>query len=266
MALRSGNCKIACCLSGFERCSDPQRRIASRNKQHEFSRTAMNAFSITPLLLSGLMVLSGNAWADDVALSREQRQERLNELSRDTVDNEFETLRQIFVAGDKDKRQEGIQRAFGHRRTEAVDLARKKIRTPEKITVEGGRKVINAQQFNMAADILAAFPDDSLPMILHDYKTGDAETKANILRAVGNTENLDAEDLLIKALNDKTSVAQHGGEADNPPMRICDVAYNAFLQQHQIIESQGAIGVIHSLATRDERIRQLKKTQLNAQN
>lgn len=223
----------------------------------------MNTSNITPLLLSALMILSGYSWATETSFSKEQRQQRIDELSRDTVDNDFAALQEIFVAGDKEDREEGIKKAFGHRRSEAIDLARKKIKAPEKIAVEGGRKVINASPFNMAADIAAAFPDDSLPILLNDYKTGDGATKSNILRAIARAgDDASINDLLTKALDDKTFVSQPSSEIPEPPMRVCDVAYNELLFRYQINSELAPVGLIHTLAKRDERIQRLKTAQL----
>ncbi|MBE0568683.1 MAG: hypothetical protein IH577_03260 [Deltaproteobacteria bacterium] len=150
-----------------------------------------------------------------------------------------------------------IYNSFQHREINGIALSLRKLSLPEK-EFTNGKAIHRSRDLYVAKKILETFPESSIPKLLKTYDSGDDVTKGNVIRVSGKLAGPVVDRLLINALYDKTVCDQEDPEADGPPMRICDVAYNQLVVRFQVKNVLRTIGPVHRIENRDYHIEVLK--------
>ena len=169
----------------------------------------------------------------------------------------FERLKNVEYMADEFYMEKTIFKAFHHRIYEGIDLSMRKLSLPEKEFAEG-KVTHRSRDLYVAKRIFEVFPEDSIPKIVKLFESGDAVTKGNVIRVSGKLAAPAVDRLLMNALYDKTVCDQQDPEADGPPMRICDLAYNQLVLRFQVKDVLRTLGPIHRTDNRDYHIAILK--------
>jgi len=152
-----------------------------------------------------------------------------------------------------------VERAFGHRRTEALAYAERILEEPL-IEVVEGRRVSRGEAFSVARKVFEVFPDEAAQRLSALYQQSDGMTRGNIVRASGG---IDAgpliESLLTAALDDTADAETEPVEQVGPLMRVCDLAYNQLVLRHEIQNVLRTISPGHRIEVRDHHIALLKE-------
>lgn len=169
-----------------------------------------------------------------------------------------ERLRKEAFLVQEDYLNKAIYAAFTGRSPEAVGIAIDLLRLP-RLQIINNKEIDRTQEMFVAKKILQIFPEESMPEISVVYNAGSALTKSNLIEALGNMEGLDARNMLISALDDKTFIGEEKPEDAGEPMRICDAAYNQLVLRYMIPDVLRTIGSMHTLEQRDYYISFLKQ-------
>lgn len=185
-------------------------------------------------------------------------EEKIRQLENLSLSEVFERLKDADFLVDEALLHNAISIAFKDTQTEAVAIALKYIKLPIVETVDG-RVVNRVSDFYVAKKILHLFCDESIQQLLELYESGNAVTKSNVVRAIGRLADDQAvKNMLIKALDDKTSCKDKHPEISGEPLRICDLAYNQLVLHYKLKTLLRAIGTMHSIEVRDYHIDILK--------
>ena len=164
---------------------------------------------------------------------------------------------EVFIEEDNYLKK-AIHVTFVDRSEEAVDTAINLLKEP-RVKIENNKRKDRTKEMFVAKKILQTFPDESLPKISEAYNTGNNTTKSNLIETLGNMEGDEARNMLISALDDKTSIETESLEIVGEPMRICDAAYNQLVLRYMIPDVLRTIGSVHTLEQRDYHISILKE-------
>ena len=152
---------------------------------------------------------------------------------------------------NEDLLNKAIYQSFRQRKGEAISLSLNYLKSP--VTVS------RSDDFYVAKKVLQVFPDEAIGKLKKLYRAGDATTKGNVIRAVGNLAGgPDIQDLLISALEDKTVSGEEDPEVAGDPLRICDEAYNQLVLRYKVKNVLRTIGTGHRVEVRDYHIEILK--------
>jgi hypothetical protein len=188
-----------------------------------------------------------------------EKETKINEVMNLKSQQSFEKLRDIEFLMNDDFLHKTIFKAFDHRRADGINLAINCLKLPD-TSATGARVSGKVSNFYIAKKILEVFPDDSIPRLLNLYKTGNAITRGNIVKASGMIAGGQSiRMLLINALEDKAFSDPEDPELDGPPLRVCDVAYNQLVLRYRIKNVLRTIGTGLSTETRDYHINILKQ-------
>ena len=186
------------------------------------------------------------------------KQEKIEQLKMLSVKDAFERLKDSDFLTDKALLKQGISTAFKNVPTQAVTLSLEKLKGPVK-QVSQDKVIHRAGDIYIAKKILAAFPLQSVDALLQLYESSDTITKANVLLAAGALAgNEDIDNMLIEALDDKSSCEDQNTEIMGQALRICDMAYNQLVLARRIKNVLRTIGTSHSIQVRDYHINVLK--------
>jgi len=170
----------------------------------------------------------------------------------------FERLKDADFLFNEALLHNAISTAFEDTQTEAVAIALKYIKSPTVETVNG-RVVNRTVDFYVAKKILQLFCDESIQPLLELYENGGAIIKGNVIRVSGSLVDEPAvRNMLVKALDDKTSCENKHPEASESPLRICDLAYNQLVLHYKLKNLLRAISIMHNMEVRDYHIDILK--------
>lgn len=186
--------------------------------------------------------------------TREDSIRKVSTLSSSEVLNR---LKDVEYVADEYYLQKTIYKSFQNRKMEGIGQSLQKLSLPEK-EFANGNVVFRTRDMYVAKKIFEIFPEDSVPGLLKLYEGGDAVTKGNVIRVSGTLAGPAVDRLLINALYDTTVCEQEDPEADGPPMRICDLAYNQLVTRFQVKSVLRTIGPSHRLENRDYHISVLK--------
>lgn len=190
----------------------------------------------------------------------EVKEARINALIELPSAEVFERLKGIDYLLDEELANKAVYKAFQFRKEEAIGLALNLLQFPL-LEVQRGKRVSRSEDFRVARKVLEVFPAESVAGILSLFKSGDAVTKGNVLRALGNVAGGDAiRGLLIGALEDKTPCEAEDPEMEGRPLRLCDVAYNRLVFRYKIRNVLRAIGPVYRVEVRDYHIAILKNS------
>jgi len=192
----------------------------------------------------------------DRALDR-KKENAIKDTSRLSSPEVFERLKDVEYIADEYYMKKTIYNSFQHREIDGIALSLQKLSLPEK-EFTNGNAIHRSRDLYVAKKILETFPESSIPKLLKAYDRGDAVTKGNVIRVSGKLAGPVVDRLLINALYDKTVCDQEDPEADGPPMRICDVAYNQLVVRFQVKDVLRTIGPVHRIENRDYHIDVLK--------
>ncbi|HUV41005.1 MAG TPA: Ig-like domain-containing protein, partial [Sedimentisphaerales bacterium] len=196
--------------------------------------------------------------ADLTDTNEPQKQEKIEQLKMLSANDAFERLKDSDFLTDKALLKQGISTAFKNTSTQAVTLSLEKLKGPVK-QVSQDRVIHRAGDIYIAKKILAAFPQQSVDALLQLYESGDTITKGNVLSAAGALAgNEDIDNMLIEALDDKSSAEDQDAETIGQALRICDIAYNQLVLAGRIKNVLRTIGTSHSIQVRDYHINVLK--------
>jgi hypothetical protein len=181
----------------------------------------------------------------------------VNEIAGLPIHEAFEQMRSENISGPEAVHKY-IDKVFGHRKTETLEYLKNYLRTSMQ-TGTGERSGKRVRDFNLARRVLETFPEDASPLLLSLYDESDEFTKANIIRAAGRIAGEEEIDNLLKrALNDKTVCEEELPDAMGDPLRICDLAYNQLVLRHKIRNVLRTISPGHRVEVRDRHIEILK--------
>jgi len=186
-----------------------------------------------------------------------KKEQKINRISSHSAGEAFEELKDIEFLVEEDLLNKAIYKTFHQRKEEGIALSLQNLSLPEKEIING-RKVHRTRDIYLARKIAEVFPDESVPVLLDLYGSGDATTKGNVLRVSGRLAGEAARNLLIRALDDKTICGKEDPEVDGPPMRLCDLAYNQLVLRYQIKNVLRTIGPGDRIENRDYHINTLK--------
>jgi len=186
-----------------------------------------------------------------------KKEQKINRISSHSAGEAFEELKDVEFLVEEDLLNKAIYKTFHQRKEEGIALSLQNLSLPEKEIING-RKVHRTRDIYLARKIAEVFPDESVPVLLDLYGSGDATTKGNVLRVSGRLAGEAARNLLIRALDDKTICGKEDPEVDGPPMRLCDLAYNQLVLRYQIKNVLRTIGPGDRIENRDYHINTLK--------
>lgn len=169
----------------------------------------------------------------------------------------FERLKEVDFLVAEDRLNKAIHKSFSHRKNEGIEISLAGLSLPGRTYVDG-MVVHRTKDLYVGKKILEAFPEESIPRLLELYERGDSTTRGNVVRVSGKLAGSAVDRLLINALSDKTVCDQEDPEADGPPLRICDLAYNQLVLRFQMKNVLRTIGPSHRLENRDYHISVLK--------
>jgi len=226
-------------------------------------QTRKNRFFIIALAAWCLMSLMKGAAASepqkpDVNRAFDVKKEQnIDRISSHSAGEAFEELKAVEFLVEEDLLNKAIYKTFHQRKEEGIALSLQKLSLPEKEFING-RKVHRARDIYLAKKIAEVFPDESAPILLDLYGSGDATMKGNVIRVSGRLAGEIARNLLIRALDEKTYSDTEDPEVDGPPMRICDLAYNQLVLRYRIKNVLRTIGPGDRIENRDYHINNLK--------
>jgi len=220
----------------------------------------MNRFEI---IFLGVLLFTGvaiNAFGEPGEFSTpvSAKEARINEIAGLSIHGAFEQMRSAETMASPDALRELIAGVFGHRKTETLEYVKNYLRSSlqaESGEISGKR----VRDFNLAKRVLEAFPEDASPLLLSLYEHNDEVTKANVIRAAGRIaggEEID--NILMRALGDKTVFEEENPDSMGDPLRICDLAYNQLVLRHRIKNVLRTISPGHRVEVRDGHIEILK--------
>ena len=186
-----------------------------------------------------------------------KKEQNINRISSHSAGEAFEELKDTEYLVEEDLLNKAIYKTFHDRKEEGIALSLQKLSLPVKEIING-RTVHRARDLYLVRKIVEVFPEESSPILVDLYGSGDATTKGNVIRVSGRVAGETARDLLIKALDDKTVSDKEDPEVDGPPMRICDIAYNQLVLRYRIKNVLRTIGPIDRIENRDYHINNLK--------
>ena len=186
-----------------------------------------------------------------------KKEQTIDRISSHSASEAFEELKDVEFLVEEDLLNKAIYKTFSHRKEEGIALSLQKLSLPEKEFING-RKVHRTRDIYLARKIAEVFPDESVPILLDLYRSGDATTKGNVIRVSGRLAGETARNLLIRALDEKTYSDTEDPEVDGPPMRICDLAYNQLVLRYRIRNILRTIGPGDRIENRDYHINNLK--------
>ena len=186
-----------------------------------------------------------------------EKEQKIDRISGYSAGEAFEELKAVEFLVEEDLLNKAIYKTFSHRKEEGIALSLQKLSMPEKEFING-RKVHRARDIYLVRKIAEVFPDESAPILLDLYGSGDATTKGNVIRVSGRLAGETARNLLISALDEKTYSDTEDPEVDGPPMRICDLAYNQLVLRYRIRNVLRTIGPGDRIENRDYHINNLK--------
>jgi HEAT repeat protein len=184
-------------------------------------------------------------------------EDKINKTSSLGSEEAFERLKEVDFIVAEDRLSKAIHKSFSHRKNEGIEISLAKLSLPER-AFSGGTVIHRANDLYIGKKIFEAFQEESIPRLLKLYERGDPTTRGNVVRVSGNLAGTAVTDLLIKALADKTFCEQEDPEADGPPLRICDLAYNQLVLRYRIQNVLRTIGPPHRLENRDYHISVLR--------
>jgi hypothetical protein len=187
-----------------------------------------------------------------------EKETKIQTLKSLRIKEAFESLKEVEFLINRDFKYKAIYTAFNNRKSEAISLAESYLTLPL-IEVVEGRRVNRVPNFNIARKIFEVFPDESTPVLTNLYKRSDAIKRGNIIRACGGVSGgQPIEDLLIKALDDKSFAEEETPEMMGEPLRVCDIAYNQLVLRYGVRNVLRTISSAHRIETRDYHIQMLK--------
>lgn len=184
-------------------------------------------------------------------------EDKINTTSSLGSTEAFERLKEVDFLAAEDRLNKAIYKSFSHRKNEGIEISLAKLSLPERAIVDG-MVIHRTDDLYIGKKIFEAFPEESIPGLLKLYERGDSTTRGNVIRVSGNVAGSAIDRLLIDALYDKTVCEQEDPEADGPPMRICDLAYNQLVLRFQVKNVLRTIGPVHRTEIRDHHISILK--------
>ena len=184
-------------------------------------------------------------------------EDKINKTSSLGSEEAFERLKEVDFIVAEDRLSKAIHKSFSHRKNEGIEISLAKLSLPERAFVDG-MVIHRSKDLYIGKKIFEAFPEESIPGLLKLYERGDSTTRGNVIRVFGNLAGSAIDRLLIDALYDKTVCEQEDPEADGPPMRICDLAYNQLVLRFQVKNVLRTIGPVHRTEIRDYHISVLK--------
>jgi len=188
------------------------------------------------------------------------REDRLKTLPGLATEECFEELKEPNFLVNQDFMHKGIYLAFNSRRQAALTRAMACLRLPEKEVGGGGRVLSRSRDLYVARKVLQVFPDEAADGLPNLYRSGDAITRGNVIRAAGGVAGgLPVRGLLVDALDDTEFCEEEYPEISGEPLRICDVAYNQLVLRYQLKDVLRTIGTIDRLEIRDYHIGVLKE-------
>ncbi|OGW55641.1 MAG: hypothetical protein A2Y81_01050 [Nitrospirae bacterium RBG_13_43_8] len=180
-----------------------------------------------------------------------EKEAKIKETASLSTHKAFERLKGADFMVNEDLLNKAIYQSFRQRKGEAISLSLNYLKSP--VTVS------RSDDFYVAKKVLQVFPDEAIGKLKKLYQAGDATTKGNVIRAVGNLAGgPDIQDLLISALEDKTVSGEEDPEVAGDPLRICDEAYNQLVLRYKVKNVLRTIGTGHRVEVRDYHIGILK--------
>ncbi len=186
-----------------------------------------------------------------------EKEQKIDRISSYSSGEALEELKSVEFLADEDFLNKAIHKTFHQRKEEGIALSLRNLSLPE-TEIINGRKVHRARDIYLARKIAEVFPDESVPLLLQLYGSGDATTKGNVIRVSGRLAGETPRNLLINALDDKTFSDKEDPEVDGPPMRICDLAYNQLVLRYRIKNVLRTIAPGDRIENRDYHIITLK--------
>lgn len=186
------------------------------------------------------------------------KESEIDVLKALSVTNVIDKLKEITFIVEEDYLNKSIYVAFSNRSQEAIDAALDLLKLPREQIVEN-KKIDRTKELFVAKRILQVFPNESMARISAIYQEGSATMKSNLIEALGNMADLQARNMLISALDDKTFFEKADPENIGEPMRICDAAYNQLVLRYMMPDVLRTIGSVHPLEQRDYHISVLKQ-------
>lgn len=185
----------------------------------------------------------------------EKKIQRLASLGKQDA---FNHLKRPDILFNRDLAYKAVYKAFAHRRSEAIELAKKYLKEPL-VEYNEGRRITRSQDFNLAKKIFEVFPDESTPRLTAFYQSGEGIVRGNIIRVSGAIDGGAAiRDMLINALNDISAAEEVTPEQLGEPLRVCDVAYNQLVIRYHFRGILRTISQAHKVDIRDHHIGALK--------
>lgn len=215
--------------------------------------------AITLLLSSVIAIASGDEPKRPIVdLNLDSNKEDvIQDLVTLSVDEVFNQLRSGNFLYNEAFLHKAIFTAFNDRKRDAIEYAINYLRLPVEEMVEG-KMVMRGHDFYVAKKILHIFPEDSMPILLDLYESGNSLVKGNIIFALGNLEGQTVRDILVEALDDQTFCQERHDQMNGEPLRICDLAYNQLVLRYRIKKVLRTIGNVHRIEIRDYHINILK--------
>jgi len=187
----------------------------------------------------------------------QKKENAIQNTSKLSATEVFERLKDVDYIVDEYYMKKTIYNAFQHREIDGIALSLQKLSLPEK-EFTNGKTTHRSRDLYVVKKILESFPEISILKLLKLYESGDAVTKGNVIRVSGKLEGPAVDRLLIDALSDKTVCDQQDPEADGPPLRLCDLAYNQLVLRFQVKNVLRTLGPVQMIETRDYHIAVLK--------
>jgi hypothetical protein len=215
--------------------------------------------AITLLLSSVIAIASGDEPKRPIVdLNLDSNKEDvIQDLVTLSVDEAFNQLRSGDFLYNEAFLHKAIFTAFNYRKKNAIEYTINYFKLPVSEMVEG-KMVMRGHDFYVAKKILHIFPEESTPMLLNLYETGNAMVKGNVILGLGNLEGQTVRDILVEALDDQTFCQERHDQMNGEPLRICDLAYNQLVLRCRIKKVLRTIANVHKIEIRDYHINILK--------
>ncbi len=227
-------------------------------------------FNVPPqaLLPQAMTQAASKLTADSVVIAAEpvtlspEKEEKIRQLESLSLSEVFEELKEPDFLVNEDLLHAAITTVLEDEKTDAIALALKYVKLPVVETIDG-RVVNRATDFYVAKKILQLFSNESIQQLLALYENSNSITKGNVILAAGRLADDPAVgNMLLKALDDKTSYENKHPEASGIPLRICDLAYNQLVLNYKVKNVLRTISTMHSMEVRDYHIDILKSRHL----
>lgn len=185
------------------------------------------------------------------------REAKINHLSNVSAEEAFNNLTSPEFMLNDDFLHKAVFKAFEFRKSDAIAIVVQTLRTAQHRAVKNTPET--EDRLYISRKFLEIFPEDTTGTLLKLYGSADAPTRSRILYAAGNMPGQSIRELLVKALDDKTTFEKENPEIAGLPLRICDAAYNQLVIRYKIQNVLRTIGNDLTIQTRDYHINILKK-------